>query len=87
MDQPRVLGGHGLPAAGLLIALRAVLSLAPVIAGRLCHPGVLGVVAGVAVTLALATTIFALQAFARFLSCLARLPLDNDAFKVASATE
>jgi TRAP-type mannitol/chloroaromatic compound transport system permease small subunit len=37
--------------------------------------------------LALATTIFALQALARFLSCLARLPLDNDAFKVASASE
>ena len=28
-----------------------------------------------------------LQALARFLSCLARLPLDNDAFKVASASE
>ena len=37
--------------------------------------------------LALATAIFALQALARFLSCLARLPLDNDAFKVASASE
>lgn len=37
--------------------------------------------------LALATTIFALQALARFLSCLARLPLNNDAFKVASASE
>ena len=37
--------------------------------------------------LALATAIFALQAFARFLSCLARLPLDNDDFKVASASE
>ena len=37
--------------------------------------------------LALATTIFALQALARFLSCLARWPLDNDAFKVASASE
>ena len=37
--------------------------------------------------LALATLIFALQAFARLLSCLARLPLDNDSFKVASASE
>lgn len=37
--------------------------------------------------LALATTIFALQALARLLSCMARLPLDNDAFKVASASE
>lgn len=37
--------------------------------------------------LALATAIFALQAVARFLSCAARLPLDNDSFKVASATE
>lgn len=37
--------------------------------------------------LALATFIFALQALARFLSCLARLPLDNDSFKVASASE
>jgi TRAP-type C4-dicarboxylate transport system permease small subunit len=37
--------------------------------------------------LALATCIFALQALARFLSCLARLPLDNDSFKVASASE
>ena len=37
--------------------------------------------------LALATAIFALQAMARFLSCLARLPLDNDDFKVASASE
>jgi TRAP-type mannitol/chloroaromatic compound transport system permease small subunit len=37
--------------------------------------------------LALATGIFALQALARFLSCLARLPLDNDSFKVASASE
>ena len=37
--------------------------------------------------LALATTIFALQALARFLSCIARQPLDNDAFKVASASE
>jgi TRAP-type C4-dicarboxylate transport system permease small subunit len=37
--------------------------------------------------LALATTIFALQAVARLLSCLARLPLDNDDFKVASASE
>lgn len=37
--------------------------------------------------LALATFIFALQAIARFLSCLARLPLDNDSFKVASASE
>lgn len=37
--------------------------------------------------LALATLIFALQAIARFLSCLARLPLDNDSFKVASASE
>ena len=37
--------------------------------------------------LALATLIFALQAIARFLSCLARLPLENDSFKVASASE
>ena len=37
--------------------------------------------------LALATLIFALQAFARFLSCLVGLPLDNDNFKVASASE
>lgn len=37
--------------------------------------------------LALATFIFALQALARFLSCLARLPLDNERFKVASASE
>ena len=37
--------------------------------------------------LLLGTAIFALQAFARFLSCLARLPLDNDDFKVASASE
>ncbi len=37
--------------------------------------------------LTLATTVFALQALARFLSCIARLPLDNDDFKVASASE
>lgn len=37
--------------------------------------------------LLLGTVIFALQAFARFLSCLARLPLDNEDFKVASASE
>lgn len=37
--------------------------------------------------LALATCLFALQAIARFLSCLTRLPLDNDSFKVASASE
>ena len=37
--------------------------------------------------LLLGTVIFALQAFARFLSCLAGLPLDNDDFKVASASE
>jgi TRAP-type C4-dicarboxylate transport system permease small subunit len=37
--------------------------------------------------LALATIVFALQALARLLSCLARLPLDNEAFKVASAAE
>lgn len=37
--------------------------------------------------LALATWIFALQALARLLSCLARLPLDNEDFKVASASE
>lgn len=37
--------------------------------------------------LALATFIFALQALARFLSCLVGLPLNNDNFKVASASE
>ncbi len=37
--------------------------------------------------LALATAVFALQALARLLSCVARLPLENEAFKVASATE
>lgn len=37
--------------------------------------------------LALATCIFALQAIARFLSCITRQPLDNDSFKVASASE
>lgn len=37
--------------------------------------------------LALAAAIFALQALARLLSCLAGLPLDNDKFKVASASE
>ncbi len=37
--------------------------------------------------LALATAIFALQALARLLSCLAGLPLDKDDFKVASASE
>lgn len=37
--------------------------------------------------LLLGTVIFALQALARFASCLARLPLDNDDFKVASASE
>ena len=37
--------------------------------------------------LALGTLVFALQALARFLSCWARLPLDNDSFKVASTSE
>jgi TRAP-type mannitol/chloroaromatic compound transport system permease small subunit len=37
--------------------------------------------------LALATIVFALQALARLLSCIARLPLDSEAFKVASAAE
>jgi TRAP-type C4-dicarboxylate transport system permease small subunit len=37
--------------------------------------------------LLLGTVIFALQAFARFLSSLAGLPLDNEDFKVASASE
>jgi TRAP-type mannitol/chloroaromatic compound transport system permease small subunit len=37
--------------------------------------------------LAFATIVFALQAIARLLSCLARLPLDNESFKVASASE
>ena len=37
--------------------------------------------------LALATCIFALQAIARFLTCITRQPLDNDSFKVASASE
>ncbi len=67
-DGYRILGGHDLPAAGLLIALLAVLTLAPVLPGRLCHPGVLGVVAGVAVTLALASTLVVAFAFADALS-------------------
>lgn len=37
--------------------------------------------------LALATAIFAVQAFARLLTCIAGNPLDNDDFKVASASE
>lgn len=37
--------------------------------------------------LLLGAVIFALQALARFLSCLAGLPLDNEDFKVASASE
>lgn len=37
--------------------------------------------------LAVATCIFAMQALARFLSCVARQPLDNESFKVASASE
>jgi len=37
--------------------------------------------------LALATCVFALQTVARVLACLAGLPLDNEAFKVASPAE
>ena len=37
--------------------------------------------------LALGAVLFSLQAVARFLSCLAGYPLDNDDFKVASASE
>lgn len=37
--------------------------------------------------LALATVVFALQALARLFTCIARQPLDNDAFKVAAASE
>ncbi len=37
--------------------------------------------------LALATCLFALQAIARFLTCITRQPLDNDSFKVALASE
>ena len=38
-------------------------------------------------SLAVATTVFALQALARLLSCLVRLPLINENFKIASASE
>lgn len=67
-DRYRIVGGDSLPASGLLIALQVVLSLAPLLPGKLCHPGVLATVAGVAVCATLGTTMIVAFAFADLLA-------------------